>query len=214
MNQVLKGISTISILFGTTVLANSRVSFPLPNTKVKPANIRQALPSRHLDSTFPKSLQGIWWMKDSPTSGLVSLARSHWNASENKLTVALHGGQTYTYMDHETSDLEVAFYKDKNVNYEVSLNPEHTSAVLRLKYDLHLFDQVFKITIPRFIIDYSMAYDSHQGRWLRTSKILGIPVHSYHLTRVVSEEGELESSFGDFLSAHSQPDEHLVVIQP
>lgn len=199
-------------LFNTRALSESRESFPLANLLVEPENIGDVLSSHHSNPDFPESLQGIWWMQDTPSASVVSLANSDWDQNKRCLKVKLAGPYTYTYENKVQSDFEIKAYLNGQVRYDVCLDETYQKATLQLIYDLNIYGQKISITIPRFILDYTMQYSSNKTHWLRSSKILGIPAHTYKLTRIISKEDQIEDTFEDFLENHNQPNRKLLVI--
>lgn len=213
MLRKLIALSLLSLCSQQT-LADSRPSFPLSNQVFNPSEMTDVLESSHPDPSFPETLQGIWWVRlqdNPPALSLLSLANSPWIPTQNRIHLRRTGQLTYAYPATEGSDKMISKLLEKNYHYEVYLNETHDEGFVQINYDTQIFGEPVTLSVPRFIIDYSMTYVPEGDYWLRESKILGQTVHVYKLIRLVQADGERTDAFDQYLGFTPDNQDLLVI---
>ena len=191
--------------------AESRPTVLLENIVVDPIEVLDKLGTEHPEADFPSTLQGIWWMKDTPSSAeAVSLSRSQWYPEENRIALKLLGPYTYAYGNNDRSDSAINNMIGRNVYYDVNLNDDHTEGSLVMNFEIPVFGQKLNVEVPKFIFDFTMKYTA-DGIWERYTKVFGIPFENYELTRIVTVDGQVEDAMNDFINGGTKT-ERLVIM--
>ena len=177
----------------------------------EPAHIQEILPTRNEDPDFPASLQGIWWLKDTP--GLfeaVSLANSRWDEQEKTLYLKTYGASTYVINDREDLEAVLSPMFDYLVTYKIVFDEAVQKGQLILTMSYTLLGLVWSVEIPKGLLDFQMTW-TRDGVWTRQTRFFGMGVDDYELTRIVQEDGTPDQAFSDFLEEVKTPE--LLVIQ-
>lgn len=169
-----------------------------PHQVFETQDIASWLDPDHKDPSFPEKLEGIWWLKNTPSAfEAVSLSNCQWNSSKRTLLVDFDTPNTYALINTKQSDFALSQFIALDMYYRVDFNQDLDKATLNFGFKTNLLGLKIDVIIPQFIFGLTMDW-KEDGIWTRKTKILSIPIEDYELTRVVDVNGLEDPAFEDF----------------
>jgi hypothetical protein len=168
------------------------------------ADAVDSLPYFNYSASFPPSMQGIWWMADTPsTFELLTVATCEWDQEKRAITIDMTAQDTYAYIDSEKSKASLAPLLASNAVYVVEFNETFDFATIRLE-----FGSILPITVPDWLLSFTMTLQE-DGNWLRKSRVLAWELQDYVLTKIVDDNG-IDTRFFDKYVKSKKSDSLLI----